>query len=113
MLTQLDTKGVRLGLVLLLNSPKMKALIAEMTSRYPDRYVFLDVPPVLVGADTVAFAPLIDWILAVVQSGATQVKDVNRALELLPREKILGLVLNRQYEAMNEYKTYRHSHGHG
>jgi len=97
----------------LLGSPKMKALIAEMKSRYPDRYVFLDVPPVLVSADTFAFAPLVDWILVVVQSGVTQVNDVNRALELLPREKILGLVLNRQHETMKGYKKYSYSYGGG
>ena len=97
----------------LLGSPKMKALIAEMKSRYPDRYVFLDVPPVLVGADTLAFAPLVDWILVVVQSGATQVNDVNRALELLPKEKILGLVLNRQHSTMSDYKKYSYSPGDG
>ena len=97
----------------LLGSPKMKALIAEMKSRYPDRYVFLDVPPVLVSADTFAFAPLVDWILVVVQSGVTQVNDVNRALELLPREKILGLVLNRQHEPIGGYKKYSYSYGGG
>ena len=92
----------------LLGSPRMKELIAEMKGRYPDRYVFLDVPPVLVGADTLAFAPLVDWIVVVVESGTTQVKDVNRALELLPREKVLGLVLNRQREKINGYKPYRY-----
>ena len=97
----------------LLGSPKMKALIAEMKGRYPDRYVFLDVPPILVGADTLAIAHLVDWILVVVQSGATQVKDINRALELLPREKILGLVLNRQHETMKGYKKYSYSYGGG
>ena len=90
----------------LLGSPKMKELIAEMKGRYPDRYVFFDVPPILVGADALAFAPLVDWILVVVQSGVTQVKEINRALELLPREKILGLVLNRQPEEKNAYKSH-------
>ncbi len=95
----------------LMGSPKMKELVAEMKSRYADRYVFLDVPPILVGADTLALAPLVDWILVVVQSGTTQIKDLNRALELLPREKILGLVLNRQHEVMKGYKSYNYAYG--
>ena len=95
----------------LLGSPKMKELVAEMKGRYPDRYVFFDAPPILVGADTLAIAPLVDWILVVVQSGATQIKDVNRALELLPRDKILGLVLNRQSEKVNGYKARQYSYG--
>jgi protein-tyrosine kinase len=95
----------------LLGSPKMKELIAEMKSRYPDRYVFFDVPPILVSADALAFAPLVDRILVVVQSGRTNVKEINRALELLPREKILGLVLNGQRERIDGYKGYHNSSG--
>ena len=95
----------------LLGSPKTKELVAEMKGRYPDRYVFFDVPPVLAGADALAFAPLVDWILVVVQSGSTQVSEINRALGLLPREKILGLVLNRQQEKSAAYKSYQYSYG--
>ena len=95
----------------LLGSPKTKELVAEMKGRYPDRYVFFDVPPVLAGADALAFAPLVDWILVVVQSGSTQITDINRALGLLPREKILGLVLNRQQEKSAAYKSYQYSYG--
>jgi len=95
----------------LLGSPKMRELIAEMKGRYPDRYILFDVPPVLVGADALAFAPLVDWILVVVQSGSTQVSEINRALQVLPRQKILGLVLNRQRQVTNGYRGYYHSKG--
>jgi non-specific protein-tyrosine kinase len=80
----------------LLGSPAMKALVEDMKSRYPNRYVFFDVPPVLSGADALVFAPLVDHILFVVRAGATPVAEVRRALEMLPREKVVGLVLNRQ-----------------
>ena len=84
----------------LLGSPGMKALVKEMKSRYPDRYVIFDVAPVLTGADALAFAPLVDCILFVVQAGRTSLQDVNRALKMLPQEKILGLVLNRDPRAV-------------
>ena len=80
----------------LLGSPGMRNLVAEMRDRYPDRYVFLDTPPVLAGADAMALAPLVDHILFVVQAGRTQLPDIQKALHLLPKEKILGLVFNRQ-----------------
>jgi len=80
----------------LLGSLGMKNLVADMKSRYPDRYVFFDVPPLLTCADSLAFAPLVDYILVVVQAGKTSLQDVNKALKLLPSEKILGLVMNRQ-----------------
>jgi len=80
----------------LLGSPRMKELVAGMKTRYADRYVLFDVPPVLNGADALSFAPHVDHIILVVEAGRTQHDDIRRALDLLPREKILGLVLNRQ-----------------
>jgi non-specific protein-tyrosine kinase len=84
----------------LLGSLGMKNLVVDMKNRYPDRYVFFDVPPLLTCADSLAFAPLVDYVLIVVQAGRTSLQDVNRALKLLPSEKILGLVMNRQQNLM-------------
>jgi non-specific protein-tyrosine kinase len=80
----------------LIGSPKMKDLVAEMKSRYDDRYVFFDVPPLLSGADALAFAPFVSAILMVVQAGRTSIQHVQKALDLLPKDKFLGFVLNRQ-----------------
>ncbi|MBP2674967.1 MAG: protein tyrosine kinase [Deltaproteobacteria bacterium] len=80
----------------LLTSPSMKQLVEDMKGRYRDRYIFFDVPPVLSGADALAFAPLADHILFVVRAGTTPIPEARRALEMLPREKVIGLVLNRQ-----------------
>ena len=84
----------------LLGSLGMRNLVADMKTRYPDRYVFFDAPPLLTCADSLAFAPLVDYVLIVVQAGRTSMQDVNRALKLLPSEKILGLVMNRQSDLM-------------
>jgi len=80
----------------LLGSPRMKELVLEMKNRYPERYIFFDVPAVLSGADALAFAPLVDHILVTVRSGRTPLEQINRAVATLPREKILGLVLNAE-----------------
>jgi non-specific protein-tyrosine kinase len=79
----------------LLGSQRMKSLIAEMKSRYADRYMFFDVPPILGRADAIAFAPMVDYILVVVQAGQTSVHDVKKALELIPKDKFMGFILNR------------------
>ena len=94
----------------IISSSRMKELVKEMKNRYPERYVFFDVPPVLVGDDAIAFAQFVDWIIVVVQAGQTSVQDVNRALKLLPTEKILGLVLNRPDQSIRNYSSY---HGYG
>ncbi|NVN98864.1 MAG: polysaccharide biosynthesis tyrosine autokinase [Geobacteraceae bacterium] len=80
----------------LLGSSGMKNMVTEMKNRYPERYIIFDVPPLLTCADSQAFAPMVDYVLVVVQAGKTSHKDVNRALKLLPSEKVLGLVMNWQ-----------------
>lgn len=80
----------------LLGSPRMKSLVKDLKSRYPERYVFLDAPPLLSGADALALIPLVDYVLVVVQAGKTSVDDVKKAVGLIPEEKVLGLVLNRE-----------------
>ncbi len=80
----------------LLRSTRMRELVNEMKTRYPDRYVFFDVPPILSGADTLDFVPLVDHVVVVVQHGVTPLDAVKRAVELIPQEKVIGFVLNRQ-----------------
>jgi len=80
----------------LLGSSRMKTLVKDMKERYPERYVIFDLPPVLSGADALAFSHQTDFVVMVVAAGRTAKADIKRALGLLPREKILGLILNRQ-----------------
>jgi non-specific protein-tyrosine kinase len=83
----------------LLGSPGMKTLVQEMKSRYPERFIIFDVPSVLSSADALAFAPLVDFIVVVVRAdGQTPAKDVQKSLQMLPQEKIIGLILNRKKE---------------
>ncbi|CAB1062263.1 Tyrosine-protein kinase EpsD (EC [Olavius sp. associated proteobacterium Delta 1] len=87
----------------LLGSPRMQALVKEMKTRYDDRYVIFDLPPLLVGADALALAPFIDCIVMVVEEGRTPTKDLQKAMQMLPPEKFIGFVMNRQKIAMAEY----------
>ena len=87
----------------LIGSPKMKDLVDEIKHRYDDRYVIFDTPPVLSGADAIAFAQLADGIVMVVEEGRTSIKETSKALELLPAEKFLGFVLNRRKASVSRY----------
>ncbi len=78
----------------LLGSGRMQELVHEMKTRYDDRYVFFDVPPLINVADSVAFAPIVDAILMVVVEGKTTNNDIKTALQMIPREKFLGFVMN-------------------
>lgn len=78
----------------LLGSPGMKAVISEMKNRYPERFVFFDAPPLLTSADPLALSSLVDYVIVVVRGGQTPGPSVQRAVQMLPREKVLGTVLN-------------------
>lgn len=80
----------------LLSSDMMANLVKEMGRRYENRYVFFDAPPVLDRSEAISMAPLMDGILMVVEAGVTSKKDVRKAVELLPADKFLGFVLNKQ-----------------
>jgi non-specific protein-tyrosine kinase len=92
----------------LLSSNRMKTLVNDMKKRYTDRYILIDAPPVLHGADTLALAPLMDCIVMVVSEGETSMREVKKAVDMLPREKLLGFVMNRQRVRNNSngYYTY-------
>jgi non-specific protein-tyrosine kinase len=82
----------------LLGSPRMRTLIEDVRSRYPERYVFFDGPSLLAGADALHLVPLVDFVLVVVRAGKTAIDDVRKAVGMIPPEKMLGMVLNRVNE---------------
>ncbi len=90
----------------LMGSPRMRELVAELKDRYDDRHVIFDVPPVMGCADTLAFAPLVDRIILVVGAGQTRQQDLEKALEMLPQEKVAGFVLNQFNDAKRLYGPY-------
>jgi protein-tyrosine kinase len=105
-LTLISGGRTAIGSSELLGSPRMKDLVDDMKNRYPDRFIIFDVPPVLSAADALAFAPMIDHILVVVRAGSTSIQDVRKTLQLLPKEKIMGLVLNKEKLAPKAYNLY-------
>lgn len=90
----------------LLASPMMRSTVREMRNRYADRYLFFDVPPILGGADALAFAPAVDGVLLVVGSDGAPEKEVRQSLELIPEEKLLGVVLNKHQGRLPSYQAY-------
>lgn len=87
----------------LLSSPDMSRLVEELKSRYPARIVIFDLPPLLSGADVLAFLPHVEAVLLVVEEGKTQREDLVRSLELLRETNLLGTVLNKSQESRSGY----------
>jgi Mrp family chromosome partitioning ATPase len=79
----------------LLSSRKMARFVGELKRLNAHGVVMFDLPSVLAFDDAIAFSPLVDCALLVVEEGATKISDVRRALTRLEHTKILGVVLNR------------------
>ena len=79
----------------MLGSPRMKALVEELKTRYPKRIILFDVPPMLGKADTMAFIPYVDASLLVIEDGVTKESDLKKTVELLSNGNIIGSVLNK------------------
>jgi protein-tyrosine kinase len=89
----------------LLSSPRMLDLVRELKHFYPDRYVLFDLPP-LIYADSLAFAPLVDGIILVVESGRTPREEILHTMDLLKEFPVLGFVLNKIDHMPESYYHY-------
>ncbi|MGQ9922100.1 MAG: polysaccharide biosynthesis tyrosine autokinase [Desulfobacca sp.] len=79
----------------LIKSPQMVDLVQELKHCYSDRYVLFDLPPILNFADALAFAPLVDGIILVVEAGRTAREEIEQSLNMLKDFNILGFVVNK------------------
>jgi protein-tyrosine kinase len=79
----------------LLASDRMRALMHELATRYTDRLIIMDSPPLLVTSEAQAVARQAGQIALVVESGKTTNQQIEEALELLDRSKAINLILNK------------------
>lgn len=79
----------------LLASARMRDIIAELASRYDDRILIFDSPPVLATTESVTLASHMGQIVFVVQAERTRRQIVASALELIGHRERVSIVLNR------------------
>jgi len=95
-------------------SHRMERLVKEITSRYADRIVIFDSPPLLSTPETQVLAGLVGQVVFVIEAGKTPRSIVEDALAMLPKEKAIGLVLNKSESISNRggyYYNYYASYG--
>jgi protein-tyrosine kinase len=72
-----------------------RVFLQEIRTRYADRLIVLDLPPVLLTDDVLMLAPHLDGVLLVISEQRTRREDLQRAQSLLAEVPQLGTVLNR------------------
>jgi exopolysaccharide/PEP-CTERM locus tyrosine autokinase len=90
----------------LLSSNATENFIRELRQRYEDRYVLLDSPPVQTTAEARILAEHVDGIIFVVMADKSPRKDVQRSIEILGKDKIIGVVFNGYTQARKAYSKY-------
>jgi len=79
----------------LLASEQMLSLLREIASRYPDRIVIFDSPPLLATTEARVLAANMGQIVMVVAADATSQHAVNQALTTVEGCEIVMMVLNK------------------
>ncbi len=75
-----------------LTSPRMKTILSEAAALFD--WIIVDAPPVGPMADASLLAEMVDGTLFVVRAGRTQHPVVQKAIESIGRDRVLGIVLN-------------------
>lgn len=95
----------------LLASDNMHRLTQELASRYPDRIVIFDSPPLLATTEAVVLAGLMGQIVVVVEAERTTREVVQDAVDLLGPNAVTSLVLNKSHKALGTpYYDYYNYH---
>jgi protein-tyrosine kinase len=105
----------------LLASDRMRQLAMEISTRYHDRIVIFDSPPLLLTTEARVLASLMGQVVVVVEESRTPQHVVKEAVELLATNEIVGIVLNKgmhdksahYYSGYGGYGGYGYSHGYG
>ncbi len=79
-----------------LSSERMQEFIGVLKRRYADRYIILNAPPLEVSADAAILSEAVDYIVLVVPYGKVTEDRIRKAVNLLPQEKVAGIILNKQ-----------------
>jgi len=94
-----------------LASERMKRIVDEAAARFD--WVIVDTPPVGILADGRLVADMVDGVLLVVRAGETPFPDLEAAVDVIGRERILGMVLNAVDPAEIRGREYYHRYYHG
>lgn len=94
----------------LLKSPRLQQLLRQAQQQFT--YVIVDTPPLIPVPDSRLIVDLVDGVLLVVAAHRTPRKLLSESLNLIDRDRILGIVFNGDDRPMSGYYNY-YGHGYG
>ncbi|MGQ5522113.1 XrtA-associated tyrosine autokinase [Chitinimonas sp. PSY-7] len=97
----------------LLASDAMNELLEEMASRYPDRIIIFDSPPLLVTTEARVLAAHMGQIVMVVRAEGTLQSDVRHALSAIEECPVKMMLLNQVKSSKHGGYGYGYGYGYG
>lgn len=92
-----------------LASERMRMVLKEAAERFD--WVILDTPPVGMLSDASLIGSFVDGVVFVVSAGTTERQVVERAINEIGRERIIGTVLNRVDSTASQAPDPYYQHG--
>ncbi len=95
----------------LISGPKFKEILREAREMFD--YIIIDAPPLGIFTDATVLINHADGALLVVRANKTRYSAIDRLLEPLPKDRMLGVVLNESEDVLEEshysygYYNYR------
>ncbi|HEX8735063.1 MAG TPA: CpsD/CapB family tyrosine-protein kinase [Pyrinomonadaceae bacterium] len=84
----------------LISGPKFKEILREAKQMFD--YVIIDAPPLGIFTDANVLINHADGALLVVRANKTRYNVVDRVLETIPRERMMGVILNQSEDILDE-----------
>lgn len=75
-------------------SGRMRRFVGELRSRYRDRYIIVDAPPIGTSADARILAELSDYVMLVVPHAQVTADQVQASIDAIGPEKLAGVIFN-------------------
>jgi protein-tyrosine kinase len=97
----------------LLSSERMRALCQELSTRYADRIVLFDSPPLLAATESQAIAAVAGQVVIVIAENTTARAHVASALSLLDEQKPINAILNKSRHGGGGYHYGGYGYGYG
>ncbi len=84
----------------LISGPKFREILRQARDMFD--YVIIDAPPLGIFTDANVLINQADGAMLVIRAGRTRYATLDRILEQLPRDRMLGVVLNQSEDVMTE-----------
>jgi Mrp family chromosome partitioning ATPase len=87
-------------------SDRMRSLMAELSSRYADRLVIFDSPPLLQDSSSAVLASMAGQVVVVIEAEKTPQHVVKEALTSIDDLSKVGLLLNKSNQRIGDGSRY-------